>query len=176
MGQPEQVFSLEDKYDIKLPVYIHKIDRSSYWVCEDGIEQGVENALNNIFNSHDYIYSIWLVTSEQDLCCVAATLNANRGSPTEEIPFIWMTQEDLEHIGLIPVHVDEGQCIYAQKLHFNVSIEPNKAKELCYLLMSKVKKSAKCTKKQMKLVVDIQQNRGCKAYKNRLEVCNCETN
>ncbi len=175
MHPPQQIFFLEDKYGITLPVYIHKIDRNSYWNCEDGIEQGVENALNNVFNSHDYIYSLWLITSEQDLHCVAATLNANRGSPSEEIPFIWITQKDLEQIGLSSVQVDEGKCIYAQKLHFNVTIEPSKAKELCYLLMDKIKKAARCTKKEMKLVVEVQEKRGCQAYKNHPEACNCKT-
>lgn len=176
MRQPEKIFFLKEKYSIDLPVYIHKIDRNSYWVCEDGIEQGVENALNNIFNSHDFIYSLWLINSEQDLHCVAATLNANRASPKEEIPFIWMTQGDLDQVGVVPIQLDEGKCLYAQKLHFNVTLEPNQAKELCYLLMNKIKKASKCTKSEMKLVVEAQKTRGCKAYENHPEVCDCENN
>lgn len=109
------------------------------------------------------------------MCCVAATLNANRNSPAEQIPFIWITREDLEQIGLIPVQVDEGECIYARKLHFNVTIEPNQAKELCYLLMGNSRNSAKCTKGEMKSVVEVQTNGGCKAYQNHPEVCKCET-
>lgn len=174
MSQQTSIFSFEEK-GINLPVYIHKIDRSSHWVLEDDIEMGVENALNNIFNSHDYVYSLWLINSEQDLICVASTLNANRGSPKEEIPFIWINQDDLEKVGLSLQQIDEGKCLYAKKLHFNVTIEPEKARELCYLLMNNFEKSAKCKKTEMKKLVEVQTTYGCKAYDNHPLVCQCES-
>jgi hypothetical protein len=161
-------------FGIQPPAYIHKIDRGTYWEYEEGISEGVEHALRNIFNNPDYLYSLWLVNSDLDFSCVAASLNAYRNSPNEQINFIWLTNEDLDKVGLTVTPSDEGKCLYAQKLHFNVFIEPDKAKELCYLLMENKRKTVRCTKGQMKLVVEFNSQRGCRAYENYPALCSCE--
>jgi hypothetical protein len=161
-------------FNIQPPVYIHKIDRGAYWEYEEDISEGVEHALKNIFNNPDYLYSLWLVTSDLAFSCVAASLNAYRDSPNEQINFIWLTNDDLDKVGLTATPSDEGKCLYAQKLHFNVFIEPDKAKELCYHLMENNRKTVRCTKGQMKLVVESNLKRGCKAYENSPALCSCE--
>ena len=93
MPQPSQPPILSE-FGLIRPAYIRKINRRSDWQLDTLISQvEVDNAIDNIFNSEDYIYSIWRVDSNFDFYCVAVSLNAGRDSPNEEINFIWITDE-----------------------------------------------------------------------------------
>ena len=163
-------------FGIQPPVYIHKIARGSNWVIEENVSDSIRHAVETIFKDSDYMYSFWLVGSDLDLYCVAASLNADRDAPNEQINFIWLTHNDLEVLGLTATQSQEGKCIYAQKLHYNILVEPNKAQELCSLLMKNKRESVRCTKGAMKLIVTHNLGRGCKAYEydNPPQECLCE--
>lgn|GEM_PF-2800934 len=174
MHTPTQIFNFS-KWDIDLPVYIHKIGRATYWNFKNGlIDQAVKHAQREIFNSNDFFYSLWLISSEEDLAYVAANLNSTRDSLTEEIYFIWIYKCELDDLGLSPLKVSEGKCLYVRKLHFNVFIKPDNAKSLCHRLMTGRREYAKCTKGQMKQVQKMLEQQGCKVCDNCPEMCKCE--
>jgi hypothetical protein len=166
------------------PVYIHKIDKLTFWNAEPSIEARVDAAITRIFRREDHVYSFWRIESARDLYCVAASLNAGRSSPKEEIPFIWVTDADFEKFGLNPGSVQEGACLYSKHLHYDVPISPKQARILCFDLMSQeeegsIGQRARRYKRnsQMSVIVEYLIAQGCKAYpinQANSKPCSCE--
>lgn len=168
------VVSISDVGIEESPVYIHKIDRRSFWESTEDTDERTSNAVKLIFKDPEFIYSFWRVTSNLDLCCVAASLNAGRGSLEEEINFIWLTDLDLGAFDLTLKQADEGKCLYARKLHYDLPIPPEKAHSLCKKLMQSGRSACRYKKSHMRVIVPYLQHKGCKAYEVELKSCNCE--
>ncbi|NJL21604.1 MAG: hypothetical protein HC895_13575 [Leptolyngbyaceae cyanobacterium SM1_3_5] len=156
-----------------VPVYIHKIDRPVFWNSDDDLEQRVNNAVAKIFKDPESIYSFWRVQSDFDFYCIAASLSAGRSSPSEEISFLWVKSEELEALGLVLQQSEEGRCLYARRLHYDVSINPAQARSFCFMLMRAERKACRCRKKQMQTVVDCLTQKGCQAYAEAPDLCSC---
>jgi len=163
------------------PLYIHKIDRPSYWKFSDDFERRVDDAVSHIFKDSEHLYSFWRIASSMDLYCVAASLNAKRDSPEEDIPFIWLTDLEMGEFGLEPAPSEEGVCLHATSLHVDILIPPEQARALCHGLMLKELKFSEersrkyREKKHMKEIVALLKAEGCKAYQTNLEFCSCQS-
>jgi len=156
-----------------VPAYIHKIDRRTFWESTDDIEKRADNAVARVFKDPECLYSFWRVESDFDFSCVAASLNANRGSPSEEINFIWTTDTELNAFNLIPEQVEEGKCLYARKLHYNISINSSQAYKFCFNLMELQRKACRCKKNQMPLVIQHLTEQRCEVYDAQTGMCSC---
>jgi hypothetical protein len=108
--------SLEDVRIEATPVYIHKIDRQTHWNPAEKIslEDRVQRVVKEIFKTPDHTYSFWLVETLSDFYHVAASINALRRSPSDEIPSIWVKPAELSQIGLQANRTEEGKCLYAK--------------------------------------------------------------
>jgi hypothetical protein len=155
------------------PVYIRKIDKSSFWNSEDDLELRVSNAVKIMFKNPEHIYSFWRVETNWDFYRTAASLNAGRTSPTEDIHFIWMRDQELTNLGLTLTKSEEGRCLSARKLHYNVDITTAQAEKLCRDLMRSERLACRCRKKQMKAIVEHLTQEGCKVYDQSDALCNC---
>lgn len=118
------------------PVLIHKIDKKSYWIISDDLDDRAREAVNLIFNNEDDLYSFWKIGSDQELSSVAMSINAGRGSLKEQIDFIWVAPEEIERIGIELIPKLEGECFQSQKLHYDAILNKSLALELCKYLMS----------------------------------------
>ena len=154
------------------PAHIHKI-RHTFWNSVEDFEQRANNAVARIFNDPEHLYSFWRVESEMDFYCIAASLNAGRSSPSEEIGFIWVTATELQSFNLTPQQSEEGKCLYARKLHYDVLISSTEAYEFCLNLMRKQREACRCKKKQMQSIVDHLTEKGCQVYCDPNTECIC---
>lgn len=164
-------------FGIKVPSYIREIRSRTRWNPEgcNTVAERAKVVAENLFNEADHLYSIWLVRTEQELYSVIACRTDNRNPRERDIDFIWMTEEELQGIGIFPNNQPEGNCLHAQHLHFNVTIEPHMAEKLCEYLICKGREAKRFSKKaHTKPMLEHQKNLGCRAAGSDLVNCECE--
>jgi len=124
--------SLSD-FGIDVPSYIREIRSRTRWNPEgcNTIEERARVVAGSLFNEANHLYSIWLVSTEQELYSVIACRTDNRNPRERDIDFIWIAEDELQEIGIVPENQPEGNCLNAKHLHFNVIIEPLVAEKLC---------------------------------------------
>ena len=165
------------EFGINAPVYIRKIDSRARWHPEgcNTLEERVSVVAEKLFREPENLYSIWLVSTDQEFYSVVAALSEYRSPRNQNIDFIWMTKEELKQVGMNPTNHPEGSCLHAQKLHFNVHIDPHKAENLCDCLIRQGREAKRCAKKtHTTLILTHQEQIGCKATKSNLVSCMCE--
>ncbi|MEA5469933.1 hypothetical protein [Spirulina sp. 06S082] len=165
--------TLED-FGISPPVYIRKINSRSSWKPDPEISDPRKRLEKIAEASFDETSSIWLVNSEQDFYSVIASLSANRTSRHQDIDFIWLTDQELDSVGIQKNQVMEGRCLFAQKLHYDIEIKKESAIQLCDLLKQNNRQSLRCKKKQTKSILIHQEKIGCKALNDNQELCQCQ--
>jgi hypothetical protein len=168
--------SLSD-FGIEAPAFIREIRSRTRWNPEgcNTIEERARAVSENLFDAVDHLYSVWLVSTEQDLYSVIAARTDNRNPRERDIDFIWVTEDELKEIGIAAENHPGGNCLNAQHLHFNVPIEPHMAEKLCDYLMRKGREAKRFVKKtHTKPVLEHQKKLGCKAADSDLEQCDCE--
>lgn len=164
-------------FGINVPVYIREIRSRTRWYPEGchTIEERARVVAENLFNEADYLYSIWLVSTEQELYKVVACRTDNRNPRERDIDFIWIAESELQEVGIVPENRPEGNCLSAQHLHFNVKIEPSVAEKLCRYLIDKGREAKRLSKKVHTIpILEHQKMLGCKASGSNLEHCVCE--
>jgi hypothetical protein len=162
---------------IKPGSFIRKLDKQTHWNAFTDYEDLSVAALEvatRVFCEKGEIYSLWQVDTEQEFYGVVASLTANANPKDRNIDFIWMSGSELESAGISLENVPEGDCIRVKDLHFDVVITQQSAKHLCYDLLSQQRIAYRCKKAQTKLILQYQQNLGCKAADENSELCNCE--
>ncbi|MCL1470775.1 hypothetical protein [Argonema antarcticum] len=163
------------EFGAQFPVFIRKIDSRARWNPEgcNSIEERANRVAERLFTKD--VYSIWRVTSDLEFYGVIASLSATRNPRNQDIDFIWITEEELQEVGITIEKKIEGDCLYVQKLHFNTRIDNDTAKRLCYNLLTKGREANRCKKNQTIQILEYQEKRGCKAVKSNLIQCECET-
>jgi hypothetical protein len=175
--------SLSD-FGIDVPAYIREIRSLTRWNPEGCntieerarvIEERARVVAQSLFNEVDNLYSIWLVSTEQELYNVIAYRTDNRNPRERDIDFIWIAEDELQELGIIPENQPEGNCLNAQHLHFNVTIERPVAENLCKYLMYKGREAKRFRKKAHTTpILEHQRKLGCKAAGSNLGHCACE--
>lgn len=165
------------EFGIEAPAFIRKIDSRIQWNPEgyNTVEERARVIGEKLFREPGNLYSIWLVSTEQELYSVVASLSEYRSPKNQNIDFIWMTEEELRLVGISPENQPEGGCLHAQNLHFNVQIDPRMAENLCDYLIRKGRDANRCGKKaHTTLILAHQKQLGCKATDSDSEHCECE--
>ena len=86
-----------------------------------------------------------------------------------------MTENELESVSITKYQIMEGECLFAQNLHYNIEIKQNSAIQLCNLLKQNNRQALRCKKKQhTQIILAHQEKIGCKAISNNKESCQCE--
>lgn len=162
------------EFGAQFPVFIRKIDSRVRWNPEgcNSIEERANLVAERLFTKE--VYSIWRVTSDLEFYGVIASLSAGRNPRNQDIDFIWITEEELQEVGMIIEQKPEGDCLYVQKLHFNTRIDNHTAKRLCYNLLTKGREAKRCKKNQTTQILEYQDKLGCKAIKSNSMKCGCE--
>jgi hypothetical protein len=161
---------------IEAPAYLRKIDSRAKWYPEgcNTIEERARVVAEKLFREPGNLYSIWLVSTEKELYSVVASLSEYRSPKNQNIDFIWMTESELQEIGISINNHLEGGCLYAQRLHFNAQIDLRTAEKLCAYLIRKEREPKRCTKSNTTLILAHQKHLGCQATDSDLENCECE--
>lgn len=161
---------------IEAPAYIRKIDSRVRWNPEgwNTIEERARLVAEKLFREPANLYSIWLVSTDQEFYSVVASLSEYRSPKNQDIDFIWMTESELQEVGISAENKPEGGCLHAQNLHFNVQIDLRVAEELCAYLLRKGREAKRCKKSNTALILAHQKQLGCKATDSHLENCECE--
>lgn len=164
-----------EEFGIQPPVYIRKINSRTHWDPEGckTIEERAKRVSDRLFR--DSIYSIWLVRSNKEFYGLIASLSAKRNPRHQDIDFIWITEHELKEVDITLEPIEEGDCLYVQKLHYNTRINDAQAERLCYNMLLKDRKAQRCKKKNTISILEYQENLGCKAITNNLNQCVCET-
>lgn len=162
------------EFGITSPVYIRKIDSRGRWNPEEckSVEERAEKVANSLFKEE--VYSIWLVTSDSDFYGAVASLSAKRTPKQQDVDFIWITEEELQEVGIVAQPKPEGDCLAVNNLHFNAEINSIQARKLCYNLITKNREPKRCTKKATSLILQEKEAMGCKAIKSNIVRCKCE--
>lgn len=162
-----------ESFGISPPVYIRKIRSKSSWNPD---ESDPKEALIKIAEaSFDEVSSIWLVNSEQNFYSVIASLSSRRNPRDQNIDFIWLTENELDSVGIPKYQTMEGECLFSQNLHYNIEVTKDLAIQLCNILKQKNRQSLRCKKKQhTQVILAYQEKIGCKAISNNQELCECE--
>lgn len=158
---------------IKSPVYVRKIDKKSHWNPESiNLEDRVNQVANKIFK--DDLSSLWYIESDEDFYGVIAAISSGRNPRNQDIDFIFITNEELEELKIFKEQTKEGKCLFVQHLHYNIQINKETARQLCYNLIEKGREAQRCKKKQTQAILDYQTNKSCKAVVDNTDKCNCE--
>ncbi|WP_204106747.1 MULTISPECIES: hypothetical protein [Spirulina sp. CCY15215] len=89
--------------------------------------------------------------------------------------FIWLTDQELDSVGIKKNQIMEGRCLFAQKLHYDIEVQKESAIQLCDLLKQDNRQSLRCKKKQqIKSILTHQEKIGCKALNDNQELCQCQ--
>lgn len=162
------------EFGIMPPVFIRKIDSRGRWNPEDcrTVEDRAKRVADSLFREE--VYSLWLVTSDLDFYGIVASLSARRTPKHQDIDFIWITEEELKEVGIVPKPESEGACLNVQSLHFNAQITSDEATKLCYNIMLKKRDAQRCKKKATTLILEYKEQMGCKAIRNDSLQCRCE--
>ena len=164
-------------FGIQPPAYIREIRSRTRWEPEgcNTIEERARAVAESLFDKPTHLYSIWLVSTDQEFYGVVASRTDDRNPREQDIDFIWVTEDELQEVGLIADKKSEGKCLNVRHLHFNVTIEPLMAEKLCKYLMSKGREAKRFAKRvHTKPVLEHQKKLGCKAANSNLEHCECE--
>ncbi|HLO83721.1 MAG TPA: hypothetical protein VK203_01730 [Nostocaceae cyanobacterium] len=162
-----------DDFGVPTPVYIRKLDSRTHWNPEGCINQQerVQRIAERIFKHS--VNSLWLINSNQDFYGMVASLSAKRNPRQQDIDFIWITEEELNEVGINFKQVVEGDCLHAQSLHYNADIDQEQAKKLCEILTSKGRETKRCKRKQTEEIIKYLENSGCKALVANYLRCKC---
>lgn len=165
--------TLED-FGVKTPAYIRKINKLTHWNPEDcnSQQERAHKAAVNIFD--DGVNSLYLVKSNEDFYATIVAISANRNPKDQNFDFIWITEEELQEVGINFELVIEGACLHSQKIHFNAFLDTNVAFQLCENMMSKNREAKRCKKKDTKEVLNHLESLGCKALALNSPNCKCE--
>lgn len=92
------------EFGIEAPVFIRKIDSRARWNPEEcsTIEERARVVAEKLFRDPDNLYSIWRVRTDQELYSVIASLSEYRSPKNQNIDFIWMTEKELQEVGINP--------------------------------------------------------------------------
>lgn len=162
-----------EKFDVKLPAYIRKINSRAHWDVEGGSTmERAKKVTESLFKSE--LNSIWLINSDTEFYGVVASLSANRTPKNQIIDFICITQLDLDEEGVEIEAISEGDCLDVQQLHFNARINKLTALRLCERLLLEGRKAHRCKKNETTSILEYQASRGCKATESILEKCECQ--
>jgi hypothetical protein len=157
--------------------YIRKIDRRTHWRpegCDEDLSARSSLAAEKVFRPNEKTYCFWYVETDHEFYGVIASLIANATPKDRDIDFIWMTQDELDYIGVALHHVPEGNCRHVQNLHFEAEILPSTAQALCYHLMAIGRESYRCKKKNTTAIHQHQIQIGCNAVNLEATDCKCE--
>lgn len=81
---------------------------------------------------------------------------------------------ELEEVGISFEKIPEGNCLNVRNLHFDALISQENERQLCGNLMAKQRVAQRCKKAQTILILQHQQDLGCKATDNSSQSCSCE--
>jgi hypothetical protein len=165
--------TLED-FGVETPAYIRKIKRPDWHPedCKNQQERAQKIAIN-IFS--DGVNSLYLVKSNEDFyASVVATIINTKNPKDQKFDFIWITEEELQEVGIKFELVIEGNCSHSQKLHFNAFIDTNIACKLCENLLSKNREDKRCNKQKTIEIFNHLESLGCKAIEPNSPNCKCE--
>jgi hypothetical protein len=161
----------------EFPSFLRKINSKNHWYPEEGdrdLNIRAQKVAEKIFNEQKGIYSLWYISTEEEFFGVVASLTTNANPKDRNIDFIWITESELKEVGIIFSQIPEGNCFRVKDLHFDVEINPNSARALCYHLMSNQRDAQRCPKKQTISILQHQRQIGCKAADISSQSCQCE--
>jgi hypothetical protein len=160
-------------FGINFPVYLRKIDRLSHWHPENSSgENRVNKVADKVFPND--ICSLWYIGNNEEFYGMVAAISARRKPRQQDIDFIYLTEEELEAYQIIKKQTIEGQCLFVARLHYNIEIDKEKARNLCQKLIEIGREPKRCKKKMTQFILEYQQKRGCKAVVDSLDKCECE--
>jgi hypothetical protein len=165
--------NLLDDFGISLPVYLRKIDKKSHWNPENLTEEErVEKVANRVFNNN--ICSLWYIGTNEDFYGVVAAISASRNPRQQDIDFVYLTENDLDSCQIVKQQTREGKCLFVEKLHYNIQVDRQQARNLCRRLISINREPQRCKKKFTQDILEYQEQQGCKATDNNQGQCHCE--
>ncbi|WP_013321947.1 hypothetical protein [Gloeothece verrucosa] len=160
-------------FGIKSPVYVRKIDKKSHWNPQSSnLEERVNQVADKVFKED--LCSLWYIDSDEAFYGVIAAISSGRNPRNQDIDFVWITDEELKLLNILKEQTKEGYCLFVQHLHYNILIDRETARRLCYSLIQKEREAQRCKKKSTQAILEYQNNKGCKALINNTNKCNCE--
>ena len=163
---------------IKGSGFIRKLDNRNHWnAYQDNADMVSASQLvaEKVFREDGDRYSLWYISTDQELYGVVASLTANATPKDKNIDFIWIAESELKEVDIVFKRIPEGNCLHIKNLHFNAVINSTIAQRLCYTLMIGKRTAHRCQKAQTILILEHQQKLGCKATDVNSLNCECET-
>ena len=155
---------------VQAPVFIRKLRRGNDWGQPgDPMPERVELAVQQIFrNQPEAEISIYVVSSDDDLCRIAIGINAGRDSLSESMTFLVFTKSELDAAGISAPAKTPGnlKCDYANALHFDMTATDAEIIQFCANLMAAGRAAARCTEGAMKAASKLAIAENCKSVPN----------
>jgi hypothetical protein len=158
------------------PLYIRKIDKRSAWTPEVMAEEDRPlEAANRGFPRSEKKFSLYLVSTFDELKRVTVGLNSFRRRLKEQVDFIAFTRDELDGIQACLLDaVGATGCDTANRLHVDIQIaDYAKCVELCEEVMGRERTSFRVSKKDAKSWANELELFGCLAFQNN-QNCPCE--
>lgn len=138
------------------PVLVRKLVRKRHWGSSDQADdQRVAEVLANVFRVEEKPYSLYQVSSEDELDHVALAMNSGRDSLAEECFFTFFTPAELAAAS-IPLAKTAGQtpCHLANNLHFDADAAETQLQALIAAVIASQRDVVRRSRSQMKKVVE----------------------
>ena len=148
-------------------VYLRKLQRKADWGSEETlIHERVGVVASLVFDRETYPFSVFLVTTDEELHRVIIGMNGGRQSLSADSSFLMMHPDDLAAAGLEATHTPgEGMtaCHHANLLHYDIEASDQEIKMLCKHLIQQQRKVHYFSRGRTKLLVSPAEAIKCRA-------------
>ena len=168
---------------VGLPVFLRKIRRSDWGAEGDTKGARAENAALRVFLDDVPPYSLYSVSSDEDLRRVLLALNANRTALISEedraterlrdsLDYVLFLAEEARQAGVtFATTPGNTPCGYANGLHVDMSATPDRLRRLCELAIEAGRQATRCGRGDMGEVVVAATKEQCRSVRGVASPC-----
>lgn len=168
---------------VGLPVFLRKIRRSDWGAEGDAKEARVENAVLRVFLDDAPPYSLYAISSDEDLRRVLLALNANRTALVSEedkanerlrdsLDYVLFLADETRQAGVtFATTPGNTPCGYANGLHMDMSAISDQLRRLCGLAIADGRRATRCGRGDMGEVVAAATKEQCRSVRGVASPC-----
>ena len=159
------------------PAYVRKIRRSDWGAEGDETDARADHAVRRVFLDDMPPYSLYAISSDEDLRRVLLALNSSRAALVSEeakarerlrdsLDFVLFLPDETRQAGVTFV-VTSGNtpCGYANGLHLDMEANPNQLRELCRLAFEADRPAIRCSRADIAEVIGTATRERCQSVR-----------
>lgn len=170
--------NLTDRAATSFPFYVRKLDKKSSWGhVSDMVDDRKQKVPNAIFGGDQLRFSLYRISSVDDLKRVTIALNAGRNRLKDQVDYVAFTDDELERSDIEVINDVPGEtpCATANSLHVDVCAGNYASFEtLCHNAIYAKRPAFRIKKGEVKVLIEELLSFGCCAVVVENEPSDCQ--